>query len=576
MVGFLDVDTGEIRQFGIGAKNKIRRYIKDATLIGFNNSKFDDVCLSKMIQDKSNAEDIWQIAIELIEMGGKPWHYERIENLTIDLMSISAGDGSLKLKGARIGTKSVQELPYNPKLTHSDEQWQDVISYNVNDLYITLDLYNYLKEDIELRYSIRDKFSVKNALQLSSPQIAERILQRNATRGERSNSVEYLMPKSELIPRCLKHLPKRLEFEVNQTNGSPILTDKSVYTIGRTSYRMGLGGLHSTEKNLVQKGVLRNVDVVSYYPSLILQFNKELQIPWIEDYATFYERRNGVNGIKGVKGFETESNVIKLILNGSFGKLGSVYSPLYNPELLLKVTLTGQIYLLKLIEMLTDAGGDVFSANTDGVEVTNITDSRLGRVVGEWERLTKLKMEFGEYKELYARDVNNYIAIYNGYAKRKGIFAKPSIEKNSEHPIIYEALVQYYLNGIPLEDTIRGCKDMNQFALSRQVTGGAVFSTKQYKNTDEYEAYIKKVPFKRNMALEKRNEKSQQVLVLEDGEYLGKVVRFYYSTKGYTLYYKKSGNKVPKADGVRELMRLVQRDDLDYERYIDIAREMLL
>jgi len=83
-------------------------------------------------------------------------------------------------------------------------------------------------------------------------------------------------------------------------------------------------------------------------------------------------------------GDSVTSNTIKIVLNGSFGKLGSKWSILYAPRLLLQVTLTGQLALLMLIEMIEDAGIPVVSANTDGIVIKCPANrkSELDNIVG--------------------------------------------------------------------------------------------------------------------------------------------------------------------------------------------------
>ncbi len=60
-------------------------------------------------------------------------------------------------------------------------------------------------------------------------------------------------------------------------------------------------------------------------------------------------------------------------------------------------------------------------------------------------------------------------------------------------------------------------------------------------------------------------------------QYLGKAVRFYYSTDGDVITYKKNGNKVPKSDGAKPLMDLTDSlpDDLNHEWYIQEAEKQL-
>src|SRR6478609_3841680 len=62
-----------------------------------------------------------------------------------------------------------------------------------------------------------------------------------------------------------------------------------------------------------------------------------------------------------------EADSKKIEINGSFGKFGSKWSALYSPDLLIQVTITGQLCLLMLIEQLEAAGVQVCSANTDGI-----------------------------------------------------------------------------------------------------------------------------------------------------------------------------------------------------------------
>ncbi len=226
----------------------------------------------------------------------------------------------------------------------------------------------------------------------------------------------------------------------------------------------------------------------------------------------------------------------KITINGSFGKLGSMYSKLYAPDLMLQVTLTGQLMLLMLIEEVNHAGYEVVSSNTDGIELICAEDrvEELESLVFEWELQTGMVMDHGEYKALYARDVNNYVAVYDGEVKAKGVYSEATLQKNSEYPIVFKAIRRYLFDKeVLLEDTIRDCEDVRQFLTARTVKGGGVW-----------------------------NEK-----------YLGKVVRWYYSIKGNSIHYKTNGNKVPKSDGAHPMMDLTPSipADLDYDKYIELA-----
>ena len=116
---------------------------------------------------------------------------------------------------------------------------------------------------------------------------------------------------------------------------------------------MGIGGLHSCEKSQYvvadENTVLRDADVSSYYPSIILQQKlspKAMGKDFITIYQSIVSRRIEAKH----RGDKVTADTLKICVNGSFGKLGSKYSALYAPELLIQTTLTGQLALLMLIE----------------------------------------------------------------------------------------------------------------------------------------------------------------------------------------------------------------------------------
>lgn len=225
----------------------------------------------------------------------------------------------------------------------------------------------------------------------------------------------------------------------------------------------------------------------------------------------------------------------KLSINGSYGKFGSKYSFLFSPDLLIQTTITGQLALLMLIEQVELAGAEVMSANTDGIVVKCGKDIETNVVATfqSWELDTNFELERTDYKALYSRDVNNYIAVkHDGSAKGKGMFAETGLMKNPAAPICYEAAVKYITSGVSVGETVRLENDFTKFITARSVKGGGVY----------------------------------------DGQELGKVVRWYYGLdcEGKTINYKTNGNKVPKSDGSIPCMDLPDGvpSDLNYSWYI--------
>jgi hypothetical protein len=188
-----------------------------------------------------------------------------------------------------------------------------------------------------------------------------------------------------------------------------------------------------------------------------------------------------------------------------------------------------------LIEWLEHAGVATLSANTDGIAIRYSKDKEelIQTVVGKFSELSRFVFEFTPYRVLALKDVNNYMAVKpNRSLKVKGIYAPLSLSKNPTSQVCSDAVGQWLANGITFADTIYAAPFCN-FISARNVTGGGE----------------------------------------QQGSYLGKVVRWYQSNDASLepLRYVKNGNKVPKTDGARACMTMVDKTthpvDLDYEWY---------
>jgi len=237
---------------------------------------------------------------------------------------------------------------------------------------------------------------------------------------------------------------------------------------------------------------------------------------------------------------------LKVVTLSFFGKTGNKWSVFYSPDMMISVTLTGQLALLMLIETLELSGFTVVSANTDGI-VTVVDTSRTEEfeaIMSAWEITSSLFTEETEYVVLASANVNNYLALTkDGKFKQKGLMAfvgssGSELEKNPANYVCIDAIKAYVALQKPIEESIRECKDPTRFLTIRQVKGGGVY----------------------------------------DGHYLGKAVRWYYA-KGETRHiaYSTNGNMVARSEGARPLMELPDEipHDLDYDWYIREAQSIL-
>jgi len=567
LVKFIDILTDEIIDFELTADHelesgRIAQLISKSEIITFNGNKYDILMLRLALTGATNKQ-LKQASDSLIQDELPVYKFEEKYDLPkfkikhIDLIELMFGVASLKMYGARLHSKKLQELPIAPDTVLTEAQMDEINEYCNNDVAITKMAFLEKVQQVELRRTMSKQYKV-DLLSKSDAQIAEAVL-----KAELELILNKEVKAPEVVAKSFHYkVPDFISFNGSILNDAlEIVTEKLFSTrsngviempkeltdlqvkLGSSLYRMGMGGLHSTEKSAFHasndKYELWDWDVSSYYPAIIIQcslYPKHLTKAFLTVYKTIVDERLAAKKA----GNKVKADSLKIVVNGSFGKLGQPYSTLYAPELMVQVTVTGQLSLLMLIETLESKGMSVVSGNTDGIVIKCPTDKRelMQKIIKRWEFTTGFEMESTQYLGLYSRDVNNYLAVKpNGEVKCKGTFAASSVAKNPENDICTDAMVAYIKHNHAFEHTIKSCTDIIKFLTVRRVNGGAV----------------------------------------KDGKYLGKVVRFYHSSKvSGNIDYVTSGDKVPNSDGCRPIMDLPDKfpNDIDYQWYVNKTKEM--
>jgi len=504
---------------------------------------------------------------------------------------VTARPASLKLYAGRLHCERMQDLPFPENHVLTREDAAIVRPYCCNDLANTELLFNELAPELKLRAEMSEEYGVELRSK-SDAQVAEAVINK-----ELEKVLGYYPKKPTLTDDgpLYYNVPDFVCFQTPQLQqmlevvrgaafyldglGSPITPaelEKLKVTIGKSTYKLGMGGLHSTEKKTAHVAtediILADNDVESFYPRTILNqklFPPHLGEAFLTVYSKIVETRIHAKAMaakckkegdrKGAKKWKVIADSLKITINGSFGKLGNKYSTLYAPQLMLQVTITGQLVLLMLIEAIEGIGVEVISGNTDGF-VSKYHKSRheeVRNLIAAWEAHTGYKTEETRYKAVYSRDVNSYVAIKEDGgdnearfldeklgAKTKGAYCERGsalnsiLSKNPEALVCSDAVIRFLVEGTPVEKTIKECRDFRRFVCVKNVHGGGE----------------------------------------KNGRFLGKVVRWYYpKNEAGHIAYVVSGNKVGKTDGARPIMDLPTEfpDDINYDWYINEAVEML-
>ena len=566
LLSFMNTDTGNVREFEMFPGHPldtetVKRIMSRYRVVTFNGNGFDIPIISEAVRG-SGTTVLKKIANDIIVRGKRSWEIgiEPMKCDHIDLIEVAPGIASLKIYGGRLHCDKMQDLPIDPDAHISPAERTQLKTYCVNDLRTTKALYDKLKPQIELRERMSSEYGV-DLRSKSDAQIAEAVIGKQVAKAmgvdrlyrpelEPDAEFRYTPPPfiqfdSEPLQEVLRNVQDTV-FVVPESGkvDMPKSLSNAKIQIGEGIYRMGIGGLHSSEKSVAYVAdddhLLIDRDVASYYPAIILNTNlapDHMGKAFSDVYEQIVKRRLTAKRAKDV----VTADSLKITINGSFGKFGSKWSKLYSPNLMIQTTVTGQLALLMLIEGIEGMGIQVVSANTDGIVIRCPVSQydALMVAIREWEVATSFETEETRYKAIYSRDVNNYIAVKADGVKLKGAYATGGLMKNPTNEICSMAVVKMLTDFTAVEHTIRSCVDIRRFVTIRQVKGGAVD---------------------------------------QNGDYLGKAVRWYYATgvEG-PLTYKSNGYTVARSDGAKALMDLPDEfpSDVDYDWYIREAYSIL-
>lgn len=242
--------------------------------------------------------------------------------------------------------------------------------------------------------------------------------------------------------------------------------------------------------------ILRNYDVASYYPSLMIKNGYiSRNIPSPEIFENIYEERIAAKK----SGDKKTADSLKLILNTTYGASLADTNPLYDPLMGRSVCISGQLYLLELAQNLYNNIPDlkIVALNTDGItiEFEDSHYSYVTEILNEWQDRTGFVLEEDKIKTLIQKDVNNYFLMFeNGKIKTKGGYFSSGIAPagafsiNNNFVIVKHSVIDYFVNGTPVEETILNCEDIFKFQIIAKAGQGY---TSVYRVPSDFEQWKK-------------------------------------------------------------------------------------
>lgn len=454
----------------------------DCVYIGFNSKHYDQFIVKAIAADFT-PQEIKKVN-DFIIGGGQGWDCPLLKNFYFAFNNVDIKDDvqmglSLKAIEGHLGI-SVQEstVPFdiNRPLTEAERRETEFYcDHDVDTAERLIDIRkDYLKNKVHIG-RLAGLSDVK-AMGMTNAKLTAAMLK--ATKKPHDDERKYVYPenlKREYIPpEVFAFFDKMYDPSVSDKE---LFSGKLEFQIGDCPGVVGYGGIHAAIPHYFfeETGdrVIRNKDVASYYPHLMtLCGYTSRNIPSAKVFENVLETRMKAKA----SGDKATANALKLVVNTTYGALLNKYNDLFDPLMGRSVCITGQLFLLELAQHLyRDIPGlKIVQLNTDGIMVEcNRADlKKLDEICDEWQARTGFELEEDSVSKIAQKDVNNYVEVQpNGKSKAKGGYLVKGISTagafniNNSCCIVATALKEYFVNGIPVEETINGCNDIFQFQL---------------------------------------------------------------------------------------------------------------
>lgn len=462
----------------------VKAFMEQSPLLGGFNNKHYDNFIHKAILLDATPEEVKAVNDFIIVEGQNgrdhplmKTHYTYFEQF--DMMDDCQKGLSLKAIEAHLGM-DIREttVDFNIDRPLTEEELQEVIFYCKHDVDATHELMKLRADYLKTKKNLGKRAGIDEVKSLAATNAKLTAMMLRAERKEWDDGREYVYPENLDISVIPKPILDFFETIHDKSILDEVLFKTSFeIEIGGMLCRYSWGGVHGSLTGYFEKAtedrVIQNRDVSSLYPSLIEIYNYlSRNVP---DPELFYAiRRDRIQAKRN--GDKQTAKDLKLPLNTVSGAQENRYNDLYDPLPTRSLRISGQLFLTVLTMRLLNACKTIklLNLNTDGL-MYSIDKSELdlvNEIAHAWEAETKFELEVDDVRKVWIKDVNNLLLIktdgevktVGGYLNY-GISTKGAWSINNNMIIVKQALIEYFVHGIPVEDTINACTDILSFQL---------------------------------------------------------------------------------------------------------------
>lgn len=498
MVCWLDTDTKKTYSI-VNDKAKLEKFYnhyKDIIWVGYNSRNYDQWICKAILCDFNP----WEMNDWIIMQDKKGYLFSNLLN-DFPIINYDA------LVGSGFSAKSLKELeafmghsihetsvPFDLDRPLTKQELKETEEYCMNDVMELFHVFIEKKEEFESHMGLVKEYKMHlSSISKTKAQLSAMIL--GAQKKKRNDEFDIRLPdtlqmgKYQWIADWYLEAAKQCE---DFGNYDPMSLKTEV---GGIPHTFGIGGIHGSIDNYMGDGLYLMADVASFYPAIMIEYDmlsRNVKNP--QKYTEIRDERITMKANR-----DPRQAPRKIVLNSTYGASKDKYNNLYDPLQGSNVCIAGQLLLVDLIDKL-DGKCQLIQSNTDGILIKLFypgDKEEIIKICQEWTKRTRMELEFDEYVRVIQKDVNNYIIVDSkGKVKRKGAYVKKLSPLDNDLPIVNKAVVDYFVNNIPVEQTIMAAENLIDFQkvtkVSRKYDYAVYNGVKMYERV--YRVFASKDP----------------------------------------------------------------------------------
>ena len=460
---FIDYETRK-KAIVINDVEKLKKLyglLKDDIFIGYNCRNYDQFIFKGLLLDMNAGYINDRLIVdnkkgyEVVRQGYKlPLNnFDIMPNPPIGLKTLEG------FMGTNIKETSV---PFDLERPLTEDEINETVEYCTHDVQETIKVFEAKREEFDSQLQLIEAFNLDmTQFNKTKAQLSAHILEAERHQ-DRGDEFDFIFPDT-LVLNKYKHVKEWYENPENKSYVDEKGKKKQLKVdIAGVPHVLGYGGIHASRDKYSAEGIILCADIASMYPALIIEYNlMSRNVESVEKYTQIRDERLRLKAEKNPK-----QQPLKIVLNATFGTFKDQYNALYDKLMSNSICISGQLLLVDLIEKI-EPYCELIQSNTDGifmkVENYEMVD-KIKEIAAEWEKRTRLDLEWDEFSKIYQKDVNNYIIIdKNGKYKSKGAYVKKLNDLDYDLPIVNKALINYFVHSKPLEETINECNELREF-----------------------------------------------------------------------------------------------------------------